>query len=124
MNKHKYNINPEILFEQGKAIMSSTSESKFLFKVFAVNMVLSGCSTSTVGDLAGVTKSTVNNWVKTIDELGFDALKTVKQTGRPPKLSETSFNWLILLCRRLLQSMDLKYGTVPVCLLIYLILLE
>ena len=39
MNTRKYNTNPEILLEQGKAKMSLTDESRFHFKVFAVNMV-------------------------------------------------------------------------------------
>lgn len=43
MNTRKYNTNPKILLEQGKAIMSSTDEARFHFKVFVVNMVLSGC---------------------------------------------------------------------------------
>ncbi len=39
MNKRKYHTDPEILLEQGKAIMSSTDESKFHFRVFAVNIL-------------------------------------------------------------------------------------
>lgn len=46
MNVRKHTINPEILLEQRKAIMSSTDEARFHFKVFAVNMVLAGCPVS------------------------------------------------------------------------------
>ncbi len=42
MNIRKYNTNPEVLLKQRKAIMSSTDEARFHFKVFAVNMVCPG----------------------------------------------------------------------------------
>ncbi len=87
MNVRKYTTNPEILLEQGKAIMSSTDESRFHFKVFAVNMVLSGCPVSQISSLAGVSKVAVTSWVKTADEKGFDALRPKQRSGRPPKLS-------------------------------------
>ena len=87
MNVRKYKTDPELLLKQGKSIMSSTDESRFLFRVFAVNMVLSGCPASQIGELAGVSKAAVTGWVKTADEQGFDALRTGQRSGRPPKLS-------------------------------------
>ena len=42
MNNRKYHTAPEILLAQGQAIMSTSDESKYLFRVFAVNMVLAG----------------------------------------------------------------------------------
>ncbi|MBO4359306.1 MAG: transposase [Eubacteriaceae bacterium] len=87
MNNRKYHTDPGELLEQGKAIMSSSDESKFHFKVFAVNMVLAGTSASDVGRSAGVSKVTVTSWVKTADEQGFEALRVKKQSGRPSKLS-------------------------------------
>lgn len=87
MNKRKYHTDPEILLEQGKAIMSSSDESKFHFRVFAVNMVLSGCPASQIGAMAGVSKVAVIGWVKAADEKGFDALKSKGHQGRPAKLS-------------------------------------
>ncbi len=87
MNTRKYNTNPEVLLEQGKAIMSSTDEARFHFKVFAVNMVLSGCPVSQISAMAGVSKVAVTGWVKTADEQGFDALRSRHRSGRPPKLS-------------------------------------
>ena len=68
MNSRKYNTDPKVLLEQGKAIMTSSDESKFLFRVFAVNMVLSGTPASQVGASAGFTKAAVTGWVKTVDE--------------------------------------------------------
>ena len=88
MNNRKYQTNPSDLLAQGQAIMSSSDESKYLFRVFAVNMVLSGTPASKVGASAGVTKAAVTSWVKIADEQGFEALKTKKQPGRSCKLSE------------------------------------
>lgn len=88
MNYRKYKSNPEELLRQGKAIMSSSDESRFHFRVFAVNMVLSGFPASEIGKLAGVSKVAVSSWVKTADEKGFDALKSKKRAGRPPKLTD------------------------------------
>ena len=79
MNTRKYNTDPSLLLEQGKAIMSSSDESRFLFRVFAVNMVLSGTPASQVG---------ASGWVKTVDEHGFDALRPQRRPGRPSKLTE------------------------------------
>lgn len=87
MNVRKYATNPEVLLEQGKAIMSSTDEARFHFKVFAVNMVLAGCPVSQISSLAGVSKVAVTGWVKTADEQGFAALRPRQHPGRPPKLS-------------------------------------
>lgn len=87
MNTRKYNTNPEVLLEQGKAIMSSTDEVRFHFKVFAVNMVLSGRLVSQISTMVGVSKVAVTGWVKTADEWGFDALRSRQRSGRPPKLT-------------------------------------
>ena len=51
MNNRKYQTNPSDLLAQGQAIMSSSDESKYLFRVFAVNMVLSGTPASKVAIL-------------------------------------------------------------------------
>lgn len=91
MNRRKYKSDPEKLLEQGKKIMmrSESTDSKYKIRVFSVNLVLSGMSAAEVAEKAGVARSTVSDWVKTADEQGFDALKTVKPTGRHPKLNKT-----------------------------------
>lgn len=88
MNNRKYHTDPEILLAQGKAIMTSSDESKYLFRVFAVNMVLSGTPASQVGASAGFTKAAVTGWVKAADEQGFEALRPQQKAGRPPKLTQ------------------------------------
>jgi transposase len=89
MNNRKYHTDPEILLANGKAIMSSSDESKYLFLVFAVNMVLSGTPASQVGASAGFTKAAVTGWVKTVDEQGFEALRGQQRSGHPPKLTDS-----------------------------------
>ena len=44
--------------------MTSSDESKYLFRVFAVNMGLSGIPAFQVGASAGYTKAAVTGWVK------------------------------------------------------------
>lgn len=92
MNLKKYNTDPELLLEQGKTVMSSTDESKYLFRVFAVNMVLSGTPASQVGASAGFTKAAVTGWVKTVDEQGFEALRPQRRSGRPAKLMKAQMS--------------------------------
>ena len=87
MNNRKYRTNPDKLLAQGQEIMSSSDESRFLFRVFAVNMVLAGIPASLVGASAGFTRAAVSGWVKIVDEQGFEALRTQKRPGRPPRLT-------------------------------------
>lgn len=88
MNTRKYKTNPYELLKQGKDIMSCSDDTKYYFKVFSVNFVLNGMSAAEVAEIAGVSRSTVSGWVKIADEQGFEALKTVKQSGRPTKLNK------------------------------------
>jgi transposase len=88
MNNRRYRTDPAVLLAQGQAIMSSSEESRFLFRVFAVNMVLSGTPASKVGASAGFTKAAVTGWVKTADEQGFEALMPKGKSGRPSKLTD------------------------------------
>ncbi len=67
----------------------SSEDSAYRIRVFAVNMVLSGCSAADVAASSGVTRATVTRWVKKVDENGFESLKTKKQTGRPSKLTDS-----------------------------------
>ena len=99
MNSRKYNNDPEKLLEQGMLIMSSSDESRYLFRVFAVNMVLAGFPASLIATVAGVSKVAVTRWVKSVDEKGFESLRQKTRTGRPSKLtnerkySQCIFSW-------------------------------
>ena len=87
MNRRNYKSNRSELLKIGKEIMLGKDDTRYYFRVFSVNFVLNGMSAARVAEIAGVSRSTVSGWVKTVDEQGFDALKTVKQNGRPSKLS-------------------------------------
>lgn len=118
MNRRRYKSDPEKLLEQGKKIMmnSNSTDSKFKFRVFSVNLVLSGMSAAEVAEKAGVTRSTVSDWVKTADEQGFDALKTVKPAGRCPKLSEAQREEIDAILQKNPNDV-IKYGMVQVFLI-------
>ena len=106
MNNRKYHTDPEILLAQGQEIMSSSDESKYLFRVFAVNMVLAGTPASEVGISAGFSKATITGWVKTVDEKGFEALRLRHKTGRPSKLTQEQLKEI----DKVLQSNPKNYG--------------
>lgn len=113
MNLRKYSTDPKVLLEQGKAIMSSSNETKYLFRVFAVNMVLSGTPASQVGASAGYSKAAVTNWVKTVDEKGFEALRVQQRSGRPSKLSEQQLEEIDAVLQTDPKDHDLKVWDGP-----------
>ena len=113
MNLRKYNTDPAILLEQGKAIMTSSDESKYLFRVFAVNMVLSGTPASQVGASAGYTKAAVTGWVKTVDEKGFEALRPQQRPGRPTKLTDQQLKEIDTVIQTDPKEHDLKVWDGP-----------
>ncbi|MCM1060069.1 MAG: helix-turn-helix domain-containing protein [Eubacterium sp.] len=87
MNRRKYMSDPSDLLREGKKIMSYSDDTRFYFRVFSVNFVMNGMSAANVAEIAGVSRSTVSGWVKAVDEEGFEALKSIKQNGRPSKLN-------------------------------------
>ncbi len=91
MNARKYNTDPVLLLEQRKAIMSSTDESTYLFRVFAVNMVLSGTPASLVGASAGFSKAAVTGWVK--QWMNKDSKRSVRNGARVDQANLQQSNW-------------------------------
>ena len=59
MNSRKYKSDINELIEKGKAIMNSSDDSKYLMRVFAVNMVLSGSEVKKVSEMEGVVDATI-----------------------------------------------------------------
>lgn len=106
MNFRKYKSDVKELIEEGKAIMTSSEDAKYLLRVFAVNMVLSGCAVSVVCEMAGVSSVSVSNWVKAVDENGYEALKNKKIPGRPSRLNDEQ----LATVDSALQSDPNKYG--------------
>ena len=88
-------------------------DAYFYFRVFSVNFVLSGMSAANVAEIAGVSRSTVSDWVKTVDEKGFEALRSVKPSGRPTKLTAEQRSEIDIVVQR-----EPSYGTDPLCLYI------
>ena len=82
-----YKSDKEQLLAEGKMIVNSTDDSKFQHKVELVNLVLGGMNPSELCEYVSESKNTITSWVKIVDEKGFDALYTKKQSGRPSKLS-------------------------------------
>lgn len=106
MNFRKYKSDINKLLEEGKAIINGSEDSKYLMRVFAVNMVLSGTEVSRVSEMAGVSGATIYKWIKAVDEEGFEALKNKKIPGRPSRLSNEQLNALDIA----IQSNPNDYG--------------
>lgn len=100
MNKRKYINDPASLLEKGKDIMLGHDDTRFYFKVYSVNFVLNGMSAANVAEIAGVSRSTVSDWVKAVDEKGFEALKSVKPSGRPSKLTSKQKSEIDIILQR------------------------
>lgn len=91
MRTHKYKNDPKDLLEQGKRIVSEKEDhedSKFVYRVSMVNLMLSGLSPKELSSSCGYSERTLQGWIKKVDESGWEALKTKKQTGRPGKLTD------------------------------------
>ncbi len=65
-----------------------SDESRVFFRVYAMNLVLSGFPAAEIVKIAIVSKVAAISWVKAVDENGFDALKSKSHSGRPSKLTD------------------------------------
>lgn len=89
MRLHAFKNNPEKLLQEGLELISSSSDYKFVHRVVMVNLMLSGkMSSLQLSKFSGIPQRTLNQWLCTVDEFGFERLKAVKQEGRPRRLSE------------------------------------
>ena len=87
MNIRIFKSDKQALIEEGKRIISSNDDAKYLRKVTIVNLMLNGASASSLSPSCGETSRTLSNWMKVVDEQGFEALRVKKQYGRPFKLN-------------------------------------
>lgn len=92
MKVHHFIHDPKELLKEGQKIVKESTDSKFIRRVSAVNLILSGMSVENVAQNFGAGKRTINSWVKKVDDNGWEALATVKQTGRPNLLSESQIS--------------------------------
>jgi len=88
MNKRKLKSEKSVLIQEGKRIVNSTEDWKYIRKVTLVNLMLAGTPGSEIGYAAGETIRTLTLWMKSVDERGFDSLKPMKQPGKHSRLSE------------------------------------
>ncbi len=88
MRKHKYIHDPNILLQQGKAIVSESAENKFAHRVAMVNLILAGFSPKVLATYCGDSERVLQTWVQKVDNDGWNSLIAVKQKGRPSRLSE------------------------------------
>ena len=88
MNTRTFISNKQALIDEGKRLVSTSDDAKFLRKVTIVNLMLNGASASSLSPSCGETARTLNSWMKSVDERGFEALRPKKQPGRPNKLTE------------------------------------
>lgn len=89
MNNRKFKSDKTALIAEGKRIAASSDDAKFLRKVTIVNLMLAGMKAKTLADVCGETDRTLSSWIKAVDEHGFEALRAIKQPGRPYKLSDS-----------------------------------
>lgn len=89
MNNRKFKSDKAALIAEGKRIVSSSDDAKYLRKVTMVNLMLGGMSAKALAEACGKTERTLSGWMKAVDEHGFEALRTIKQTGRPSRLSDS-----------------------------------
>lgn len=75
MNIRTFMSDKKALIEEGKRLVSSTDNAKFLRKVTLVNLMLNGATASSLSPSCGETARTLSSWIKTVDEKGFEALR-------------------------------------------------
>ena len=88
MRIHKYIHDPNTLLEQGKNIVTENADAKFIYRVSMVNLILSGMSPKTLSEFCGYSERTLQNWLKNVDESGWETLMSIKQNGRPCRLTD------------------------------------
>lgn len=87
MNTRKFKSDKDALIAEGNRIVSSSDDAKYI-SITIVNLLLRGLNTKLVADACGETDRTLSNWVRTVDEQGFEALRPQKHPGRPQSLTE------------------------------------
>ncbi len=87
MNIRTFKSDKQQLIQEGKRIVSSSDDARYLRKVTLVNLMLNGAAASSLSECCGETSRTLSNWMRAVDESGFEALRAKKQSGRPQKLT-------------------------------------
>lgn len=88
MNIRKFKSDVDKLKSEGERIVKSNDDAKFIHKVTLVNLMLNGMKASDLAKSCGECERTLSLWVQKVDLHGFGALRTRKQPGRTPSLSD------------------------------------
>ena len=77
------------LLRQGEEIMASHDpDHRFMERVTVVVMVLHGyCTVKQAASTFSRTTVCINNWLRIVDNEGFERLRAKKSSGRKPKLT-------------------------------------
>ena len=88
MKAHVFKNDPQVLLEQGKVLVKETSDLKFARRVSLVNILLQGKGgTKELAEASGVSVRSLQGWVKSSDEKGWDSLRDAPVPGRSPILT-------------------------------------
>lgn len=68
-------------------ISTRDPESRYLYRVAMVNLMLAGMPVKDLARYSGVSARALASWREKADNEGFSSLRAVKQTGRPKGLS-------------------------------------
>lgn len=89
MNIRNFIHNPEELLREGKSIVNQSDDTKYIFRVAMVNFMLQRTTMKAeLSSLSGIPQRTLSEWVRKVDEEGFEALRAKKQPGKAPKLND------------------------------------
>ena len=88
MNNRSFKTDKATLISEGRRLVTSNEDARFIRKVTIVNLMLNGSKASEISASCGETTRTLTSWMKQVDEKGFDSLRPKKQPGRPNRLSE------------------------------------
>lgn len=106
MPKRVYKSDVSKLLEEGKKLIESQPNGKFIHRVEIVNLVLSGLSVAAISPYVRESVNTITSWVKKVDELGFSSLIPGKHSGRPSRLTQAQIDEI----RDCLQKDPSEYG--------------
>ncbi len=66
---------------EGKRIVSSSDDAKFLCRVTIVNLMLGGMKAKALAEACGETDQPLLSWIKAVDEHGFESLLGLNSLG-------------------------------------------
>ena len=78
MNIRSFMSDKQALIDEGKRIVTSSDDAKFLRKVTIVNLLLNGAKASELIEPCGETSRSLTARVKLVDEKGFKTLRPKK----------------------------------------------